>query len=285
MKLNISSSQEDFLKFCIFKLFFFKENISNPYFKELSDIYNVPEEKRWSLKISEEEKKEIISGSIEQNIFKENSFLLKNYREISEEFSSILREGVESFLSRYLNILESMFGSYDFEEVDLCLISTPIKMETKLLPAFVIKALPKKIFLSVKEGNIHKDDIIFYTKTFLHELGHVFLNNNQIFQKILLEEWKDKYRHIDSWNYRNIVEELLVSSIMFSYKDFGFAYSVLGLEEDLKEKEDSLNKNKFRVITFKFLESLKKSKEENKLEKLLPLFISELVEEGLFLEK
>jgi len=251
----------------------------------LSDIYNVPEEKRWALKISEEEKKEIISGSIEQNIFKENSFLLKNYREISEEVSSILRERIESFLPQYLNILESMFGSYDFEEVDLCLISTPIKMETKLLPAFVIKALPKKIFLSVKEGNIHKDDIIFYTKTFLHELGHVFLNNNQIFQKILLEEWKDKYRHIDSWNYRNIVEELLVSSIMFSYKDFGFAYSVLGFEEDLKEKEDSLNKNKFRVITFKFLESLKKSKEENKLEKLLPLFISELVEEGLFLEK
>ena len=54
--------------------------------------------------------------------------------------------------------------------------------------------------------------------------------------------------------------------------------------ENLKEKEDSLKKNKYRKITFDFLEELKNSSDKDKLENLLPVYINELIKGGLFLK-
>ena len=198
-----------------------------------------------------------------------------------------MKKSLETKIQQINTFLEDLLGSQsELKNIKLTLIPTEITPRINYLsfPASVHERDPKKIFLIIHLSDNLKDEnlLIVYTKTFFHEFSHVFLNTNKIFENILKKEWFKEYKEINPREYRKRIKELIASSL-FYYKGFGFAYSVLGLEEDLKEKEDSLKKNKYRKMTFDFLEELKNSKDEKKLEKMLPVFIEELVKEGLFL--
>lgn len=184
-------------------------------------------------------------------------------------------------------LLTELFGESQLSEnIEIAFVQHSIENQTTDLNAFTGKFLENKIFLAFDDSlDIENVQVAnYYIKVLIHELAHIFINENLLFQNILKEEWTSKYKHINSSNYRLNTEELLISTLIFPNKDFGFLYKELGFEENLEKKEDSLNKNKYRKITFEFLEKLKDFKNEDSLKKLLPVFIEELVKEGLFSE-
>lgn len=217
--------------------------------------------------------------------FSKYDFLLENYKEINKEGIFIFKNYIKDYIEKYWNLLSEVFTFHILDNLEISLIPSPIKMEeVNKLSAFVIKTLSSKIFFSIYEDEKFKDTNrnLYYLKTLLHELGHVFINNHKEFQDILKTEYNNKYKNINSWNYRNIIEELIVSSLNFSLKDFGILYKDLGFVENEIEKEKSLFENKYRRMTYEFLEDLKNNKSKDKLKIELPKFISKLVEEKIF---
>ena len=283
MNLKITNSSNDFI---IYYLSTFLEKDPPPFFKKTAISFGINKEWLDSLGLKNEDIDNFIINNINPLSKEDNIFFLKNYFSISSFNIKFLEDAVNKNILTLKNFLEELFGSpSDIEEIEIALISNNLTPRKNFLSfgASVHEQIPNKIFLVVHEEDTleDKDLLLIYLKTTFHEFSHVFLNLNQKFSDILKTEWIKNYKDINAREYRKRVKELLASSL-FYFKDFGFAYNIFDWQENQKEKELSLNKNKYRKITFEFLEKLKESKLENKLEILLPKYLEELEKEGLF---
>ncbi len=284
MKLKLINSEKDFV---IYYLSRFLENEPEKFFIKSASDFDIDLQELKALNFDKNINNELVLGK-KISILKPHKKLLKSeYNPISKDNALLLKKSLKTKIQQVNTFLEDLFGSQsELKNIKLTLIPTEIIPRINYLsfPASVHEKVPNKIYLvmHIQDNLENKDILLMYLKTTFHEFSHVFLNLNQEFSDILRAEWIKNYKNINPREYRKRIKELIASSL-FYYKDFGFAYSVLGLRENLKEKEDSLKKNKYRKMTFDFLEELKNSKDEKKLEKMLPVFIEELVKEGLFL--
>lgn len=286
MNLKIVNSSTDFI---IYYLSTFLEKKQTSFFKKTAIGFGITENWLDNLGFKNEDFNKYIINNINPLKKEDSDFFLKNYFPTNSANIKILEEGVSKNISTLENFLRELFGSKsDIKEIEISLIPSNLMPREDFLsfPASVHEKVPNKIYLVIHiQDNLENEDILLmYLKTTFHEFSHIFLNLNQEFSDILRTEWIKNYKNINPREYRKRIKELIASSL-FYYKDFGFAYSVLGLRENLKEKEDSLKKNKYRKITFDFLGELKNSSDKDKLENLLPVYIDELTKGGLFLEK
>lgn len=285
MKLKLINSEKDFV---IYYLSRFLENEPNNFFIKSASDFDIDLQELKALNFDKNVNNEFVLGK-KISILKPYEKLLKSkYHPISKDNALLLKKSFETKIQQISTFLEDLFGSQsELKNIKLTLVPTEITPRINYLsfPASVHEKDPKKIFLIIHLLDNLKDKnlLTMYTKTFFHEFSHVFLNTNKIFENILKKEWFREYKEINPRKYRKRIKELIASSL-FCHKDFGFLYQDLGFEENMDKKEDSLKKNKYRKITFDFLEELKNSKDEKKPEKMLPVFIEELVKEGLFLE-
>lgn len=285
MNLKITNSPIDF---AIYYLSRFLEKDPPSFFKKSAENFGIDIKSLKELNLDKKDINNFIMGSTIPSLKENLDYLLKKFSPASSSSLEILTHSFNKEVSLLKDFLENLLGApSDLNDIEIALIPTFLTPRENFLnfPASVHENIPRKIFLIIHhEDKLEDSDtLLMYLKTFFHEFSHVFLNTNKKFSDTLKEEWLKNYKEIEPREYRKRIKELIVSSL-FYYKDFGFAYPVLGWEEKLINKEESLKKNIYRKITFDFLEKLKTSKSENKLEKLLPDFIAELNERGLFLE-
>ncbi len=283
MKIDISSKEKDFTTFYLAR---FLNKELNSFYKKSMENLEIKKEDLENIVLKEKEYEDFIAG---ENIYslKENiKNLSKKFSPISKENQSILNSSISKNTTILKIFLDKLFTQNDaIDSIQISLIPTFLTPRETFLsfPGSVFKKDSKKIYLIVHtEDNLKEEKLLeTYLKVFLHEFSHVFLNTHKKFLDILENFLKEKFKEIDIREYQKRVGELLVSSL-FYFKDFGFAYKAFLFKENQKEKQISLENNKYRKITFQFLEDLENSKLENKLEIFLPKYLEKLKEEKLF---
>ena len=286
MKITYSSTKEDFFIFYLSQIFFKKPVYLNEMYN-FAGLFKIDKDEIRSLEVTDSQKKDFFEGKNFEE-FKKYYFLYDFYKEVDEEKINIVLKSSENYLEKALWSLTELFGESQMSpNIEIAFVQYSIKNQETDLNAFTSKFLKNKIFLAFNDAFDIKDTqaVNYYIRVIIHELTHIFINENTSFQEIFKEEWTNKYKNINPKDYRFDIEELLTSSLIFPYKDFGFLCEDLGFEENLNKKEDSIKKNKYRKITFDFLEELKNSSDKDKLENLLPVYIDELIKGGLFLEE
>lgn len=283
MKIDISSKEKDFTTFYLAR---FLNKDLNSFYKKSMENLEIKKEDLEKIVLKEKEYEDFIAG---ENIYslKENiKNLSKKFSPISKENQSILNSSISKNTTILKIFLDKLFTQNDaIDSIQISLIPTFLAPREIFLsfPGSVFKKDSKKIYLIVHtKDNLKEEKLLeIYLKVFFHEFSHVFLNTHKKFLDILENFLKEKFKEIDIREYQKRVGELLASSL-FYFKDFGFAYKVFNFKENQKEKQISLENNKYRKITFQFLEDLENSKLENKLEFFLPKYLKDLEKEGLF---
>lgn len=285
MKINYSSTKEDFFIFYFSQVFLKKVIHGNRIFN-FANVFNVNKEKIRSIEINNENKTKLLKGENLED-FSEYNFIYNFYRQIDQEKTDFIISLLNEKLSKLYIFLERLFGKSDLPEyIDIAFIQSPINGAKTDLDAFTSKVTKDKIFFNFDNNvdlhNVNK--INYYVRVLLHELTHTFINHNENFQRIMKEEWIKNYKDtgINVNDYRINTEELLVGSLVFPIKNFGFSFKELGFVEDEDQKKDSIEKNKYRKMSFEFLDNLEKNSSESKLEEELPVFLKNLVEGGMF---
>lgn len=303
IKIKHSSIKKDFFVF-YFSEIFIKKNRYNPAVLNFDKVFNIDKSKIISLTLDDEQWKTLLYDYENFEYIKEYDFLFNYYESIKEELMSKVSIETEKYLEKYYSFLIDIFGESDLDkEIEIAFIKSPIKgarenNAKQTLDAFVFRDSKNKIYISFdsEKANSGESDFLYYIKLILHEFSHIFINNNQNLKDIINKEYTNNFekginKDLKENDFYGRVGELIVSSLFFpdspplSYKDFGFGYNVLGFQENLENKKDSLEKNKYRILCLDFLETLKnnfESTRENKLENELSVFIEKLIVSGMF---
>lgn len=283
MQVKYSNTKEDFFIF-YFSQVFLKRITYNNWVFDFVDVFKVKKEKIRSVKLDNETKTKLLKGE-NLGIFLKYDFIYNFYTPISKDKMDFVIAILNQKLSKLYIFLEKLIGKSNLpKSINIAFVQSPVNKARTDLDAFTSKATKDKIFFNF-DNNIDlrdTDKIHYYIRVLLHEFTHIFINHNECFQKVMKDEWVKNYKDIDVNKYRLNIEELMVGSIIFPAKDFGFSFKEIGLVEDEDKKRDSINKNKYRKMTFEFLENLKNSREKNKLEKYLPKLVGKLVKKDLF---
>lgn len=191
---------------------------------------------------------------------------------------------VEKYLDKYISLLESLFLESNLpEDIKVSFLEG---IDINFYNAFTYYFIPNQMYLFIpKKEVLTEEKLLAYSKTILHELTHLYLNNSQSFYNSLKSFWLKNYKGKISGNiFRTRVEEIIVNTLVNGNRDFGFSYPYIDIKNNESREKEVLGKSRTIDLTYVFLNNLKNSHEKNKLEKYLPEFIRELVKNGLFFE-
>lgn len=303
IKIKHSSTKEDFFVF-YFSEIFIKKNRYNPAVLNFDKVFNIDKSKIMNLTLDKKQWETLLNDYENSEYIKEYNFLFEYYEPVREELMSKVSTEIEKYLEKYYSFLINILGESDLDkEIEIAFIKSPIKGAQEndakqTLDAFVFRDSKNKIYISFdsEKANSNESDFLYYIKLILHEFSHIFINNNENLKELINKEYPNNLekginKDLKENDFYGRIGELIVSSLFFpdspplSYKDFGFGYNVLGFKENLENKKDSLEKNKYRILCLEFLETLKnnfESTRENKLENELPIFIEKLIKAGMF---
>ncbi len=287
MKFTYTNSKDDFFIYCLTqiinknnnKLLFSNDN----YGKELGEALSINKDIINSIILTNKNKVDIYNS---KNLKKYNKyqFLYDKFEKIDNKKMFILTEELNKITKEYVSFLTNIFGKSDLSEsINISFIHL-IDNSKLFFKSFTTRVNTKKIFFVFNKNINLKDKLIFNKKILilLHEFTHIFLFQNKKFQNILKKEWNNNYKNINPVYFRNNIEEILTSTIVFPYFYTGLAFEILDYKENQDSKTKLFSKNKFIKISYEFLILLKNNNEENKLDNYISIFIKNLYKKGFF---
>ena len=287
MKFTYTNSKDDFFIYCLTQIINKNNNkllfSNNNYGKELGKVLSINKDDINSIILTNKDKVDIYNS---KNLKKYNKyrFLYDKFQNIDNKKMLILTEGLNKIIKEYILFLTNIFGKSNLSKsINISFIHL-IDNSKLFFKSFTTRVNTKKIFFVFNKNTDLENKLIFSKKILilLHEFTHIFIFRNKKFQNILEKEWNKNYKSINPVYFRNNIEEILTSAIVFPYFYTGLAFEILDFKENQNSKTKLFTENKFIKISYEFLILLKNNNEENKLNKYISIYIKNLYKKGFF---